>query len=344
MNCPNCQSEVNSKDIYCTNCGHDLSKKGKSLSRNGRLAIAILTIASALLFFVFLNHRSNHNQEKLMTEAITDLAEPEEVSESKVDLLGEAHLAIENKDYDLAVAHLADALALEYDEKNEKLKELVEQMRSVSYLYIDDELAEAYDELLAILSSKEEGEEYRLIYEQADELKEQVKDSHRLKWNGILASGLEMKFDGSNSLLDLEYPLENPEFFDEGELAGIEHQLFTYLNNDFVEKHLFEEGDFVDGVYLLYYREYNQTEKIADLAEELAAMNIPVRFYTPHRDQTIAYLANQLASLDHIQYFSESENYHLIVKGSQEPDSQRPYRTETSEEGTIAYLEEVLKK
>lgn len=343
MHCPNCGTRNNKEAKYCLNCGQKM--KQKPTKDKKRRSIVFLAVISIFLIVGAIKGKQIYDG-KTSGEKTTSIFKNEE--EKREKLLEEADEEVKNKEYHLAAANLEKALMIEADESTETLKKLVEKLEQVSQLYEAAKFGEAYDEVSTILLRTENGKGFRSIYAKAEELKGEIKESHQSKWDKILRKDKEMDFDQHNSLLDYEYVVETPEFFDESDLGWAANELCTYLKNDFVERNLFDdhsfEEDLSDGIYLFYNREEKGSIEIVEYAEKVAELGFPVKFYSPQRDQTIAGLANKISAIGDNDHFSEDENYYVIVKGSDFKDSDSPYLTKRSVNGSINYLKEVIEK
>lgn len=346
MHCPNCGTKNNNKAKYCLNCGQKI--KQKSAKDKKRKNFIFLAIISLFLIIGIIMGKQIYDKKVSGEETASVFKNEENEEEKREKILAEADKEVENKEYHLAAANLEKALMIKQDESTETLKKLVEKLEQVSQLYEAGKFGKAYDEVSTILLRTESRKGFRSIYIKAEELKEEIKESHQSKWDKILSKDREMDFDQQNSLLDYEYVLETPEYFDESDLGWATNELYTYLNNDFVERNLFDDHssdeELSDGIYLFYNREEKGSIEIVEYAEKVAALGFPVKFYSSQRDQTIAGLANKISVIGDNDYFSEDEDYYLIVKGSDFNDSDSPYLTKRSVNGSINYLKEVIEK
>lgn len=86
--------------------------------------------------------------------------------------------------------------------------------------------------------------------------------------------------------------LNNPDQYTEEEVNSAYHDSLTTFDNQFVEDNVYKDTGLPNGVYLYHEKANDEYAEIAKLAQEIHELGVPVYFYTPQFDQSIASLSN----------------------------------------------------
>lgn len=86
--------------------------------------------------------------------------------------------------------------------------------------------------------------------------------------------------------------LTNPDQYEEEDVNRAYHDSLITFDNQFVEDNVYVESGLSNGVYLYHEKADEEYMEIADLAKEASELGVPIYFYTPQYDQSIASLSN----------------------------------------------------
>lgn len=113
--------------------------------------------------------------------------------------------------------------------------------------------------------------------------------------------------------------LENPEQYTEDVVNRAYHDSLTTFDNSFIEDNTFLSSEFNDGVYLYHEKANEEYEDIALQAYEMHLLGVPVYFYTPQLDQSIANISNHTQVLNG----GEVEVKAVVVRNGEVGDTYR---------------------
>lgn len=88
------------------------------------------------------------------------------------------------------------------------------------------------------------------------------------------------------------YILENPDDYSEAEVKKAFNTSVITLDHPFIEDKLFLGEELEDGVYVYYEKVSEDYKGILGLVVEMDNIGVPIKIYTPHRDQSIANISN----------------------------------------------------
>lgn len=128
------------------------------------------------------------------------------------------------------------------------------------------------------------------------------------------------------------YILSNPEEFSEQEVDRAFNESLTTFDSKFVEENVYLGTELKNGVYLYHEKANEDFRNIGHLAQEVATYGVPIQFYTPQNDQSIAGLSNQTQVIEN----GEVSVYAVIVREGEEIE-----KIDTVE-GVVSYLEGVI--
>lgn len=86
--------------------------------------------------------------------------------------------------------------------------------------------------------------------------------------------------------------LTNPEQYPEDVVDRAYHESLTTYDNAFVENRTFLGTELENGVYLYHEKAHDEFREVAELAQQVYELGVPVRFYTPQFDQSVASISN----------------------------------------------------
>lgn len=86
--------------------------------------------------------------------------------------------------------------------------------------------------------------------------------------------------------------LTNPDQYEEDDINRAYHDSLTTFDNQFVEDNVYVESGLSNGVYLYHEKADEEYMEVAELAKEASGLGVPIYFYTPQYDQSIASLSN----------------------------------------------------
>ena len=125
------------------------------------------------------------------------------------------------------------------------------------------------------------------------------------------------------------YILMNPDEFSEQEVDRAFNESLTTFDSNFVEDNVYLDTELKNGVYLYHEKVNDDFKEIEELAQELNGYGVPIYFYTPQNDQSIAGLSNQTQVIEN----GEVNVYAVIVREDEDLE-----KIETIE-GAVSYLE-----
>lgn len=92
--------------------------------------------------------------------------------------------------------------------------------------------------------------------------------------------------------------LTNPEQYDEDEISRAYQDSLTTFDDTFVEEHVYMNSGLSNGIYLYHEKADEDYREIALLAREVNELGVPLFFYTPQSEQSIARVANHTEVLE----------------------------------------------
>lgn len=128
--------------------------------------------------------------------------------------------------------------------------------------------------------------------------------------------------------------LTNPEDYDPERVDKAYHDSLTTFDNQFVEDNVVKGKDLEDGVYLYHEKNDDEFREVASLAKQVGDLGVPIHFYTPQYDQSIARLANDFPVIEK----GEVVIYGIIIREGNLEEAE--YKT--TKEGVIKYLGGIL--
>lgn len=128
--------------------------------------------------------------------------------------------------------------------------------------------------------------------------------------------------------------LENPERYEEDDVDMAYRESLTTYDDEFVEKNVFEGDELKEGIYLYHEKVDKHYKEVARLAEDVSREGVPVYFYTPQNDQTIAAVSNLVNLLN-------EEGTEMVVKAVIKREGQELELIKDKQE-VLEYLEGVV--
>jgi len=126
--------------------------------------------------------------------------------------------------------------------------------------------------------------------------------------------------------------LANPDEYTEEDVDRAYHESLTTFDNQFVEDNTYKDTELLNGVYIYHEKASEDYREIGKLAEQVNDLGVPIYFYTPQYDQSIAGLAN------HTEIIEDGEiNVYAVIVREGEVDEKI-----SSIEGVTEYLGGVL--
>ena len=86
--------------------------------------------------------------------------------------------------------------------------------------------------------------------------------------------------------------LTHPEQYPEDVVDRAYHESLTTYDNAFVEDRTFLGSELENGVYLYHEKAHDEFREVANLAQQVYELGVPIRFYTPQFDQSVASISN----------------------------------------------------
>lgn len=86
--------------------------------------------------------------------------------------------------------------------------------------------------------------------------------------------------------------LTHPEQYPEDVVDRAYHESLTTYDNAFVEDRTFIGSELENGVYLYHEKAHDEFREVAEIAQQVYELGVPVRFYTPQFDQSVASISN----------------------------------------------------
>lgn len=86
--------------------------------------------------------------------------------------------------------------------------------------------------------------------------------------------------------------LTNPDQYPEEVVDRAYHESLTTYDNAFVEDRTFLGSELENGVYLYHEKAHDEFREVAELAQQVYELGVPVSFYTPQFDQSVASISN----------------------------------------------------
>lgn len=126
--------------------------------------------------------------------------------------------------------------------------------------------------------------------------------------------------------------LTNPDQYTDDVVDRAYHESLITFDNQFVKDNTFLGTDLENGVYLYHEKANDAFVEVANLAVRVRDLGVPIKFYTPQLDQSIASLSNHTAVVEN----GEVNVYAVIVRNDEVDEKI------TSIEGVISYLGGVI--
>lgn len=91
---------------------------------------------------------------------------------------------------------------------------------------------------------------------------------------------------------EIVHILTHPEQYPGDVVDRAYHESLTTYDNAFVEDRTFLGSELENGVYLYHEKAHDEFREVAELAQQVYELGVPVRFYTPQLDQSVASISN----------------------------------------------------
>lgn len=128
------------------------------------------------------------------------------------------------------------------------------------------------------------------------------------------------------------YILTHPEEYDSVKVNEAYHDSLTTFDSSFVEDNVYLDPELLDGVYVYHEKANEEYTEVLQKSYDISQLGVPVYFYTPQLDQSIASLSNHVPVIEG----GKVVVYAVVVRDGQVEEEFK------SIEGVVKYMEGVI--